>query len=156
MFAKVLNVFEGLWLSDWKYNLTLRYWKANTKLCPRRFLTFSGFINYITFFQRKTGLSLKNFHWKTDINWNKNLYQVIENIKFLNSKVAKDTNQRRVEMYFNPFYNQQDSICCQIILQTKVFTSLSTGQTFKIFHQVNSFNMWAKKLSEKQNSHSAW
>ena len=43
----------------------------------------------------------------------------------------------------------------QIILQTKVFTSLSTGQTFKIFHQVNSFNMWAKKLSEKQNSHSA-
>ena len=109
------------------------------------------------FFNEKLDFRRKIFTEKLILTYgrNKNLYQVIENIKFLNSKVAKDTNQRRVEMYFNPFYNQQDSICCQIILQTKVFTSLSTGQTFKIFHQVNSFNMWAKKLSEKQNSHSA-
>ena len=56
---------------------------------------------------------------------NKNLGDLIGSKKILDGKVVRKNNSK---YYF---------ICCQQVLKTNTFTSYRTGETFKIFHQLN-------------------
>ena len=46
-------------------------------------------------------------------------------------------NKSKKQLYCRPCLTRRDYICCQQVLRTNIFTSYRTGETFKIFHQLN-------------------
>ena len=54
--------------------------------------------------------------------------------KILDGEVAHKNNSEK-QPYSRPYLTRRDNICCQQFLKTNTFTR--TGETFKIFHQLN-------------------
>ena len=46
-------------------------------------------------------------------------------------------NISKKQLYCRPCLTRRDNICCQQVFKTNTFTSYRTGETFKIFHQLN-------------------
>ena len=46
-------------------------------------------------------------------------------------------NNSKKQLYCRPCLTRRDNICCQQVLKTNTFKSYRTGETFKIFHQLN-------------------
>ena len=67
---------------------------------------------------------------------NKNLGDLIGSKKMLDGKVVRK-NISKKQLYCRPCLTRRDNICCQQVLKTNTFTSYRTGETFKIFHQLN-------------------
>ena len=67
---------------------------------------------------------------------NKNLGDFIGSKKILDGKVVCKNNSKK-QLYCRPCITRRDNICCQQVLKTNTFTSYRTGETFKIFHQLN-------------------
>ena len=66
---------------------------------------------------------------------NKNFGDLIGSKKILDDKVVHKNNSRK-QFYCRPCLTRTD-ICCEQVLKTNTFTSYRTGETFKIFHQLN-------------------
>ena len=67
---------------------------------------------------------------------NKNVGDLIESKKILDGKVVRKNNSKK-QLYCRPCLTRRDNICCQQVLKTSTFTSYRTGETFRIFHQLN-------------------
>ena len=67
---------------------------------------------------------------------NKNLGDLIGSKKILDSKVVRKNNSK-TQLYCRPCFARRYNICCQQVLKANTFTSYRTGETFKIFHQLN-------------------
>ena len=67
---------------------------------------------------------------------NKNLGDLIGSKKILDGKVVRKNNSKK-QLCCRSCHTRRDNICCQQVLKTKTFTSYRTGETFKIFHQLN-------------------
>ena len=67
---------------------------------------------------------------------NKNLSDLIGSKKILDGKVVRENNSKK-QLYCRPCLTRRDKICCQQVLKTSTFTSYRTGETFRIFHQLN-------------------
>ena len=67
---------------------------------------------------------------------NKNLGGLIGSKKILDGTVVHKNNSKK-QLYCRPCLTRRDNICCQQVLKTNTFTSYRTGETFKIFHQLN-------------------
>ena len=69
---------------------------------------------------------------------NKNLRDLIGSNKLFNNKVIRSNNmKRKQQLYCSPCKTRRDNLCCQQVVRTNTFTSYRTGETYKIFHQVN-------------------
>ena len=93
-----------------------------------------------------------NKHWHLQINSNlrtafeqepliayrrnKNLVDLIGSKKILDGKVVRENNRKK-QLYCRPCLTRRDNICCRQVLKINTFTSYRTGETFKMFHQLN-------------------
>ena len=66
----------------------------------------------------------------------KNLGDLIGSNKILDGKIVCKNNSKK-QLYCRPCLTRRANICCHQVLKTNTFTSYTTGETFKIFHQVN-------------------
>ena len=67
---------------------------------------------------------------------NKNFGDLIGSKKMLDGRVVRENNSKK-QLYCRPCLTRRDNICCEQVLKTNTFTNYRTGETFKIFHQLN-------------------
>ena len=68
---------------------------------------------------------------------NKNLCDLIGSNKIINSKKAIKIKEAESNGKSTPCFTRRDNLCCKQIIKTETFSSFRTGQTFRIFHQLN-------------------
>ena len=68
---------------------------------------------------------------------NKNLRDLIGSNRILNNKKITRPKATKKQGSSSACRTRADNLCCPQIVKTKTFTSFRTGETFKIFHQLN-------------------